>query len=282
LLEVSSGLEVALVCPTAWDAAQLPNLGGHRETPYAVRTYGEDVEHAPGQFDADAFIGEAVMSLGLTNINGVASSSDYPGCLVAAFIARELGLPGPDPKSMLRCSHKYYARLAQSVAVPEATPRFGLIDPDRLDKDSLDLPFPLFVKPVKSWFSQHARRMDTFDQLLRFVRSPGVRSHLSDFVRPFNQLLRRYSDFTVDGSYMLAEELLTGHQVTLEGFVSAGRTTVVGIIDSIMYENTLSFERFDYPSSISSHVADRMTSIAERALAHVEFDNGLFNYGAVP
>lgn len=245
--------------------------------PCEILIYGENVEHDPGAFDAEQFIEEAVRHLSAAQVAGVTSSGDYPGCLVAAFIARELGLPGPAPESVLRCSHKYYARLAQRAAVPEATPRFALIDPSALDADSVGLPFPLFVKPVKSWFSQHARRVDTFEQLQRFVGSPAVGTHLARFVRPFDQLLERFPEFAHLGGYMLAEELLTGHQVTLEGFVQRGAMRVVGIVDSLMYRNTLSFKRFNYPSSVSDDLARRMTAIAECVMAHIGFDDGLFN-----
>ncbi len=262
------------MCPTAWDAAQLPGLP---RLSVDVETYGDDVEHNPGAFDADRFIAEAVEHLSAIGVDGVTSSGDYPGCLVAAFIARELGLPGPAPESVLRCSHKYYARLAQQAAVPEATPRFELIDPDAFDQDSLTLSFPLFVKPVKSWFSQYARRVDTFDQLRRFVDSPRLRAHLATFVRPFDQLLARFSGFTYHGGYMLAEEVLSGHQVTLEGFVQRGVMRVVGIVDSLMYRDTLSFKRFNYPSALNPRVARRMAVIAERVIAHIGFDDGLFN-----
>ena len=65
---------------------------------------------------------------------------------------------------------------------------------------------------------------------------------------------------------MIAEELVTGHQVTLEGFVDGGRITVVGILDSIMYENTISFQHFEDPSSVSDGVAQR-TNIRRGAWA---------------
>jgi biotin carboxylase len=244
---------------------------------YELATYGPNVEHDPSALDASFFIDDAVRALRSARVDGVTSSGDYPGCLVAAFVARELGLPGPDPDSVLRCSHKYYARLAQRAAVPEATPRFALIDPDELDEGALDLPFPLFVKPVKSWFSQYARRVESFQELRRFVRSPGVRQHLARFVRPFDELLARTPDFALHGGYMLAEELLTGSQVTLEGYCQGGTMGVVGIVDSVMYRDTLSFKRFNYPSSVSPRLARRMTVIAERVMAHIGFDNGLFN-----
>ena len=267
---------MVLVCPTAWDAAQLRRLGRDHTFPLPIQLYGPDAEHDPHRFDAETFIREAIEHLGTSGIAGVASSSDYPGSLIAAVIAQELGLPGPNPRSMLQCSHKYYSRLAQSQAVPEATPAFALLDPLSLYEQAVPLSFPFFVKPVKSWFSQLARRVDSYEELSRFITSPDVAFHLTEFVRPFNQLLTR-EGFDLSASYMLAEELLTGHQVTLEGFIFEGRLTVVGIVDSQMYRNTRSFERFDYPSRIGAALADRMASLAERFLAYIGLENTLFN-----
>ncbi len=86
---------------------------------------------------------------------------------------------------------------------------------------------------------------DTYEQLRHFVGSPRLRAHLATFVRPFDQLLARFSGFTYHGGYMLAEEVLSGHQVTLEGFVQRGVMRVVGIVDSLMYRDTLSFKRLN-------------------------------------
>ena len=255
----------------------MPRLPQHVRDRYTIRSYGLDAEHAPEDFDADSFISQAVDALADAGVDGVVSSSDYPGGLVSAFIAHELGLPAPDPRAVLTCSHKYYSRLAQSMSVPEATPRFGLLDPAASAKRDLPLPFPVFVKPVKSWFSQHARRIEDLDELAVYTGSLDLHRHLTDFVRPFNQLLSRYSDFVVDGGWLLVEEVLVGHQVTLEAFVSFSVLHVVGVVDSVMYDDTLSFRHFRYPTAVTQQVADRMAQITGRAVAHVGFDNGLFN-----
>jgi biotin carboxylase len=46
---------------------------------------------------------------------------DYPGAALAAVLAKELGLPGPEPRVSLVCQHKYLSRVAQAriVALPE-------------------------------------------------------------------------------------------------------------------------------------------------------------------
>ena len=156
---------VALVCPTAWDRVHLPDLRS-RWPRYDVRGLGPDAEHAPERFDAQQFIAWAVQLLNADPADGVARPRvTTPAASSLPWFAEELGLPGPSPNSVLRCSHKYYARLAQREVAPEATPRFQLIDPMTIEDRPLELPFPVFVKPVKSWFSQHARQIDSLEEL---------------------------------------------------------------------------------------------------------------------
>ncbi len=278
---------IALLCPNDWDADHLARSRSRSrarwEPLYRVVKHGEGAEHAPATFDALGFVGEAVERFRRERVDGVCSSSDYPGCLVAAAVAHELGLPGPAPRGVLTCSHKYYSRVAQASAAPEATPRFGLVDEEALASgrvmghDGRPLAFPLFVKPVKSWFSQHARRCETAEELARFAASPAVRAHLSGFVTPFNQLVARYTDFAVQGGHLLAEECLSGVQVTLEGYVHAGKVRVLGIVDSVMYPGTICFQRFDYPSRLPEEAQRRMVEVAERVIPATGLDETLFN-----
>ncbi len=197
---------VLIVCPSSWDDAQLARARDRWSSEYHLLFHGQGAEDSPSTFHAASFIADAVEQLRSRPVDGVTSSSDYPGCLVAAAITEELRLPGPAIEKVLLSSHKYYARLTERPAVPEATPRFSLLDPQRLDAGQLKVGFPLFVKPVKSWFSVLARRVDTFDDLAAFAALPEVKTHLSEFVAPFNELVARYADFAFDGSYLLAEE----------------------------------------------------------------------------
>jgi hypothetical protein len=275
--------KVLLLCPNDWDADHLARSRPRWEPRYEVVKHGEGAEHAPATFDALSFVEGAVARFRGAGIDGVTSSSDYPGCLVAAAVAHELGLPGPAPRAVLTCSHKYYSRVVQAGAAPEATPGFGLVDVDALNggrvvgHDGQPLTFPVFVKPVKSWFSQHARRCDTPRELLRFATSPEVSAHLTGFVAPFNQLLARYTDFGHSGGHLLAEECLSGVQVTLEGYVRGGRVRMLGIVDSVMYPGTICFQRFDYPSRLPEEAQRRMAEVAERVIPATGLDDSLFN-----
>ena len=44
-----------------------------------------------------------------------------------------------------------------------------------------------------------------------------------------------------------------------------------------MFPNTLSFQRFEYPSALASEVQDRMAAVARAVISGIGFDHGLFN-----
>ena len=64
---------------------------------------------------------------------------------------------------------------------------------------------------------------------------------------------------------------------TVEGYVHAGRVTIVGVTDSVMYEGTLSFERFEYPSRLPAGRVAEVSGLAARLPGAFAFDNGFFN-----
>jgi hypothetical protein len=75
----------------------------------------------------------------------------------------------------------------------------------------------------------------------------------------------------------IAEELVSGEEVTLEGYVHGGRVTVVGVTDSVKYPGTNSFERFEYPSRLPAERHAELGDIAGRLLPALGFDGGFFN-----
>jgi hypothetical protein len=83
--------------------------------------------------------------------------------------------------------------------------------------------------------------------------------------------------FEFNANYLLAETLLEGVQVTLEGFVFNSKIDILGIVDSIMFAGTICFERFDYPSQLSLSIQQRMESIAKEFIHGIKLDNTLFN-----
>jgi hypothetical protein len=76
---------------------------------------------------------------------------------------------------------------------------------------------------------------------------------------------------------LIAEGLLHGEQVTVEGCVHDGAASIFGVVDSIMFPGTLAFSRFDYPSHLPESVQQRMGEIAAKTMLGLGFDHGLFN-----
>ena len=185
--------------------------------------------------------------------------------LLAALIARRRGLPGPTPEALLACQHKPTSRGLQAAIAPEATPRFAL-----LDGDVPPFPPPYFVKPVVGRLSQDTRRvddpheLDALDGWDAYRQGYAAIAELAGFPR------------SEVGGY-LAEELRSGMEVTLEGYVHGGRVTVIGVTDSVMYPGTNSFERFEYPSRLLRSRREELASVTERVLPALGFDGGFFN-----
>lgn len=202
------------------------------------------------------------------DVDGAFGSSDASAHLAVRLAARR-GLPGPTPEAFMRCHDKLASRRLQRDAVPHATPRFFSLDPNAPIPDPLPLPFPLFVKPVSAHLSQLAfpvRDRRELDAALGAARAQ------LDRVAAFDEELEGRSFHL-----MLVEELLEGRLVTLEGFMHAGKMTAIGVTDSVLHPNGISFVRFDYPSALPSDVSNRLCEIAEVLMPALGFDDSVFN-----
>ena len=264
-----------VVFETQWDRRQLGACAeAWRDRAEIVFSEPSDADCA-WDFDVLGLV-ERASSGGLGRIDAVLSSSDYPGATTAAAIATRLGLPGARPERVLAASHKYASRQAQRGAAPEAVPGFALVDPLR-PAAPLPLDFPCFVKPVKSAYSVLARRVETPAELAAFLATPAVRAFTTEYLHIFNQLVRALSSLEQDGSWFIAEELVTGHPVTVEGFACDGEVGILGVVDSGLDARTRSFVRFDYPSRLPEPVQARMQEVARRVVRELGLDRTLWN-----
>jgi biotin carboxylase len=271
---VSRGMSKRLlvVMPTMWDFKQFAACRGDWSGRFTVKFAEPSDADCSAHLDALAYIAETATAGGF---DGVFSSSDYPGASIAAAIAYESKLIGPDPELILEASHKLTSRHKQQACVPDATPRFCLVNPDNLEPPLMG--FPCFVKPIKGAFSMFARRVDSMEDLAAHLQRPQVREFRLEFLGIFNALWRHYAGTDVDGGYFIAEELLTGQQVTVEGFVFDGDATVVGVVDSEFHPGTTSFARFVYPSALPSSIQERMADVAIRCIRGMGLRRCFFN-----
>jgi hypothetical protein len=264
-----------VVLETHWDRPQLEACRPAWEQRLEVAYAPPHDFDCPFDFDPLAFV-DAACGGRFGRVDGVVSSSDYPGATLAAAIATRLGLPGARPERAIEASHKYSSRCVQARVAPEAVPRFALVDP-RAACAPPPLPFPFFLKPVKGSFSVLARRIGDEAALRGFLALPAVAEFTRDYMAIFNRLVSAYTQLEVDGRWFIAEELLHGALVTVEGFACEGEVELLGIVDSTLDPATHSFVRFDYPSALPAPVQARMADVARRVIQALGLERSLFN-----
>src|SRR6185503_7964073 len=115
--------------PTAWDERQFAAIPEEERARYVLHLDVPRDEDVRWDMDVLGYIESRVRDW-RGRIDGVFSSSDYPGSIAAAAIASELDLPCASPRSVLTASHKLRAREIQGAVAPEAVPRFARFDPD--------------------------------------------------------------------------------------------------------------------------------------------------------
>jgi biotin carboxylase len=274
---------ILVICPTRREYRDLPRIAAQFDYQLIFEDVGGDYFDNPlaegepeGTPDLNILplIEDLIIRYKDGGLAGVASAVGYPGMSVSSIVAERLGLAGPAIKSVLLCEHKYYSRIAQQALVPDATPSFRLLDAETTDNALALAQFPLFVKPVKANFSINANRVSTPEELQHTLGSCRLPER---FLKPLNDLIRAYTDFPMNASHLLAESLLEGVQVSLEGYVYRGKAHVMGIVDAVMYPGTISFQRFVYPSRLSADVQERMARIAADFILGIGYDNALFN-----
>jgi hypothetical protein len=68
----------------------------------------------------------------------------------------------------------------------------------------------------------------------------------------------------IDPNGLLAEEIIEGEQMNLDGYCQNGEIHFLGMIDEVMYPGTQAFMRFEYPSRLSEEIQNRAKEIATK------------------
>ena len=267
-----------------WDQSQLAKAAEDQTSPsYKFFYEGFDLFSFPGNarlltFDVFKFVDKLAKKYRSENLVGIISSNEQFGALAGALLARKLGLPGPDPKALIAAQHKYIARRILQQEVPEANVAFHVFPYTFRSAEEIPLKFPYYVKPVKAAYSVLARRVDSFAELQQHMTfHPWEQYIIKRLVRPFNDVVRKLTDFDVDAHWMIAEELIDGQQINVDGVVINGEIHILGIIDAVMYPGTDQFMRFEYPSRLPPDHDQRARETAKRIVRALGLDHGLFN-----
>lgn len=236
----------------------------------------------PHDYDVPGMLRQAQAELEAFDgtVDAIAGYIDFPISTMLPILCASRGLRSPSLEAVLKCEHKYWARVEQKQVVPEAIPGFAAVDPfDQHSVDNIPLNYPYWIKPVKSSGSYLGFRITNRGMLDSAMEE--IRASIGQLGGPFNFVLNQESlpaeIARVDGNHCVAEEIIGGRQCTLEGYVYKGEVCYHGTVDSIRYPNSSSFARYEYPSSLPRVVQARMAEIGRKVLKHVGFDNSGFN-----
>jgi biotin carboxylase len=211
-------------------------------------------------------------------IDAIIGFWDFPVTSMLPLLRKRYGLPTASLEAVVKCEHKYWSRLVQQQVIDEYPP-FGLVDPENDTEPPDGVRYPMWVKPVKSFSSELAFGV-THDDAFRAALDK-IRDGIGWVGEPFNALLehlRLPPDIAAVGGQMcLAEEAIAGQQLTVEGYSYRGDVVTYGVIDSVHYDNSPSFLRYQYPSTLPEYTIKRLHDISRRVIKAIGLDQQTFN-----
>ncbi len=209
--------------------------------------------------------------------DGIVGTHDS-SAVFASIICEKTGKIFASVQSIINCQNKYISRKIQQKCLPEHVPGFCL-GLDYLQNPE-QLSVPLFIKPVRANISFGSHKISFPEELEHFIaqESKEIASQNQYFLDALSvdpeyqdQLnLRTCNQF-------LCEDLLTGDQVTIDGFVYNSEITVFGYTKAVFFPDSNSFSHHDFPYSFSPQLEDKIHAGLERLIPNLGINNSFFN-----
>lgn len=212
-------------------------------------------------------------------IDGIVGYWDFPVSMMVPILCQRYGLPSKNLLATVKCEHKYWSRLEQQRFIEEY-PKFDLVD---FNDPEATLPehmsYPVWAKPIKSFSSEGAYRV-TSDAELQAVLAKRRESpeRVGPAFEHVLQMLELPEDIAqIPGGAYMVEEAAVGNQCTIEGYTYDDTVYLTGIVDSLHYDNSSSFLRYKYPSTLPLEIQERIRSVTQRVIAGLGLSHSTFN-----
>jgi hypothetical protein len=219
--------------------------------------------------DEDASVAAIVAAAKVRGIDGVLAVGDRP-TVIAARVARALGLAGHAPEASAIARHKLRTRerlLAAGLPVPWFFPVAISHQPSAIDADRPQpLSYPCVVKPVALSGSRGVIRADdpaafaaAFARLCALLRSPEVRAERNE-----------------EHKTALVEGFIPGPEYAVEALLHHGVLRVLAIVDKPEPLDGPFFEETTYvtPSSAPAGIQDRIVQAVTLAAKAIGLHHG--------
>ncbi|MEN8211154.1 MAG: D-alanine--D-alanine ligase [Thermodesulfobacteriota bacterium] len=214
------------------------------------------------------------------SIDGIIGYFDFPSTDIVPIICKKYNLPAASIESVMKCENKLWARMEQAKIIKDHIPSFTGFNPrDFQGLDKLDMSFPFWIKPIRSFKSYLAFNIIDDNAFLQGFEK--LKNSVHKITDPFRILLG-YAQIPDDFKPFLdhsciAESLLTGNQCTVEGYVYNGEVICYGIVDSIRDEDRSPFIGYVYPSRLPEYVKNKIIDLSTKVMTHLQYDNATFN-----
>lgn len=213
------------------------------------------------------------------SIDAIVGYWDFPVSMLVPILCERYGLPSKPLAGVVKCEHKYWSRLLQQQVIDEH-PGFDLID---IHDPSATLPehmtYPAWVKPIKSFSSEGAHRVENDAELQQALAeeraAPERLGGAFDYVLEMLDLPDEIA--AIPGGAYMVEEAAQGQQYTLEGYAWGDQIEIIGLIDSYNYEQAPSFLKYQYPSTLPESVQQYMYDVSKRVIEAVGLTDSTFN-----
>ena len=192
----------------------------------------------------------------------------FPGCdafvIAAAEVAAAFGLRGHDVSIVHQLQNKHEMRKALREAGVRA-PKFFVARPDSALTGVMDeVGFPAVVKPLNGSGSWHVRRVDSLEELASAIAAIHDDDQMDMGFRA--------------GQDALVESYLEGPEFSVEGFVDAGRSTVVAVTEKILGAEPYFVETGHIvPAQIGESVNAKIEDYIQEVVEAVDLTWGVFH-----
>lgn len=211
-------------------------------------------------------------------VDAIVGYWDFPVSSMVPLLCEQRDLRSGNLRGVVACEHKYWSRLEQQKAINDL-PQFAIMDLDEHDELPAELTFPVWLKPVKSASSELAFLVENHDELVEAMNE--MRAGIDKFGEPFEFVMSQIDlppeVAEVGAMACLAEEAVEGRQVTVEGYELDGEIKIYGVVDSLLYPDSPSFLRYQYPSALPETVLRRMVHTSQTVIDQIRLTCSTFN-----
>ncbi len=209
--------------------------------------------------------------------DGIVGTHDS-SAVFAAILAQETGKIFASVQSVINCQNKYISRRIQRRLVSAHTPTFCLALDFLRDPDQLRTPF--FIKPVRANISFGTHRIEGPEQLEYYIglESQDIAFYNIHYLEALSLNSRYHHALNLATcNSFLCEDLITGEQVTVDGFTVNGRLHLFGFTKAVYHPKTNSFSHHIFPFHLSPGLEQAVREALDVLIPGLGLDNSFFN-----